>query len=194
MSAHPMRPAKATPERFALRVVKGGFQPADATTVARLRLRQYDMNELVFAEFKRPRNPGFHRLAHALGKLFVENIEAFDHLDPHACLKRLQLESGVGCDEIMVSAHTIWPRIVTWVGENIGQPFAVVLQSALDAIGGKATMIPVRIPRSLSYESMDEAEFQKVVAAICGHVSKTYWPSLTPKQIAAMADAMVDNP
>lgn len=194
MSAQPVVPAKARAERFALRVVKGGFQPADATTLSRLKARKYHVGELVFAEFKRPRNPGFHRLAHALGMLFVENIEAFEHLDAHACLKRLQLESGVGCEEIMVSARTVWPRVVAWVGENVGQPFAVLLQSAIEALDGKATMIPVLIPRSLSYESMDQSEFNAVVTAICAHVSKTYWPSLTPEQIEAMADAMVDTP
>lgn len=184
---------KSRPERFALRVVKGGFQPADATTQSRLRTRNYGIGDLVFAELKRPRNPGFHRLAHALGKLFVENIEAFENLDPHTCLKRLQLESGIGCDEVMVPVHTVWPRVIAWVGENIGQPFAVVLQGAIDAIGGKATLIPVRVPRSLSFESMEQGEFFKVVAGLCGHVSQTYWPTLTAEQIKAMADAMVDH-
>src|SRR5690606_6744343 len=105
----PAMPPKR-PERFAMRVVKGAFQPADATTHARLAARGYRMNDLVFAEFKRPRNPGFHRLAHALGTLFVENIEALDHLDAHSCLKRLQLEADVGCEEIMVPIGAVWPR------------------------------------------------------------------------------------
>lgn len=183
---------KQRPERFALRVVKGGFQVADATTLHRLRARNYHMGDLVFAEFKKPRNPGFHRLAHALGKLFVENIEAFDSLDPHTCLKRLQLESGVGCDEVMVPAHTVWPRVIEWVRQNIGEPFAVVLRAATEALGARATLIPVRIPRSLSYESMEQGEFSKVIAGLCGHVSSTYWPSLTAEQIKQMADAMVD--
>lgn len=180
------------PERFALRVVKGGFQPADASTVSRLRARKMNVGELVFAELKRPRNPGFHRLAHALGTLFVQNIEALDALDSHTVLKRLQLESGIGCDEVMVPAHTVWPRVVEWVGQNIGEPFAVVLRAGLDAIGAKATLIPVRVPRSLSFESMDQGEFNAVVAGICHHVSQTYWPTLTAEQIKSMADAMVE--
>lgn len=193
MSAQPQMP-RSKPERFALRVVKGGFQPADATTQIRLRGRNYQVGELVFAEFKRPRNPGFHRLAHALGVLFVENIEALEHLDAHSCLKRLQLESGIGCDEIMVPAHTVWPRVVAWVGQNIGEPFAVVLKAATDALGGRASLVPVLVPRSLSFESMEQGEFSKVVAGICGHVSRTYWPTLTAEQIKRMADAMVDTP
>jgi hypothetical protein len=186
------KPTKSRPERFALRVAKGGFTPADVTTLSRLKARNFRTGELVFAEFKRPRNPGFHRLAHALGVLFVTNIEAFEHLDSHTCLKRLQLETGVGCEEVLVNVQTVWPRVVEWVGQNIGAPLAVVLQSALDVLGGKATQIPVLIPRSLSYESMDQSEFNAVVTAICSHVSKTYWPSLTAQQIAAMADAMVE--
>lgn len=181
------------PERFALRVVHGGFKPADVTTQSRLRGRAYDVGDLVFAEFKKPRNPGFHRLAHALGVLFVQNIEAFEHLDAHTALKRLQLESGVGCDEMMVPIRTVWPRVVAWVAANIGEPFAVVLESAVEAIGGKSTLIPVLIPRSMSFESMENGEFRQVIAGICSHVSKTYWTSLSPEQIEAMADAMVDH-
>lgn len=183
---------KRGPERFALRVVKGGFQPADITTQSRLRGRKYQCGDLIFAEFKKPRNPRFHRLAHSLGLLFVDNIEAFDGLDSHTVLKRLQLESGVGCDEIMVPIATVWPRVVSWVADNIGKPFATVLGAAIDALGGKTTLIPVLIPRSISFESLDEGEFRAVIAGICTHVSKTYWQTLTAEQIEDMATIMVD--
>lgn len=181
-------------ERFALRVVKGGFAPADSTTSSRLRMRAYRTGDLVFAEFRKPRNPGFHRLAHQLGLLCAENLDAFTGMDPHAVLKRLQLESGVGCDEMMVSARSIWPPIVKWIGENIGEPFAVVMQSALDAIGAKATMIPVFVPRSLSYESMDDGKFHEVMHGLCQHLASEYWPDCTPEQVESMASCMVDTP
>lgn len=48
-----------------------------------------------------------------------------------------------------------------------------------------------RVPRSLSFESMDEGEFKAVIATMCSYVSKTYWPSLSPEKIEAMADAWV---
>jgi len=88
------------PERFPLRVIKGGFTPADQTVVGRLRDRGYQVGDVVFAEIKKPRNPRFHRLAHALGRLVTENIEAFDGLGAHQVLKRLQLEAGIGCEEV----------------------------------------------------------------------------------------------
>ncbi|HXS04858.1 MAG TPA: hypothetical protein VN731_10305 [Rhodanobacter sp.] len=48
-----------------------------------------------------------------------------------------------------------------------------------------------RVPRSLSFESMDEGEFKQVIASMCNYVSKTYWPSLSPEKIEAMAEVWV---
>lgn len=95
-----MHKQKRRPERFPLRVIKGGFAPADNGAAARLRDRGYRVGDLVFAEFKKPRNPRFHSLAHALGTLVAENIDAFAGMNPHKVLKRLQMEANVGCDEI----------------------------------------------------------------------------------------------
>lgn len=110
----------------------------------------------MFAEFKKPRNPKFHRLVHAFGEILVQNIEAFEAMNSHSVLKRLQIEAAVGCDEIAV----IFPGI------------------------GPCTY---RIPRSLSFESMDESEFSEVFEGFCRHVSKTYWPSMTPEAIEQLA-------
>lgn len=93
---------KRTPERFPLRIVKGGFQPADQTTLARLRDKKFHTGDIVFVEFRKPRNPGFHRLAHALGRLLAENIEQFEGMDAHRVLKRLQIEANVGCEETAI--------------------------------------------------------------------------------------------
>lgn len=89
-------------EKFALRVVKGGFQPADQSTVSRLRDRNLSTGDLVFAEFKKPRNPKFHRLAHQLGSLVAENIEQFEGMPAHRVLKRIQIEANVGCEEMAI--------------------------------------------------------------------------------------------
>lgn len=94
--------------RYALRVIKGGYAPADATSAAALR-HQHHVGDLVFAEFKRPRNPGFHRLAHALGELLAENLDPFAGLDGHAVLKRLQIEGNVGCREVAINFPGIGP-------------------------------------------------------------------------------------
>ena len=47
-----------------------------------------------------------------------------------------------------------------------------------------------RQARSLSYGSMDEAQFRGVFSAMCRHVSATYWPDCSPDEIASMAEMM----
>lgn len=49
-----------------------------------------------------------------------------------------------------------------------------------------------RVPRSLSFGSMDDGEFRQVIAAMCAHVARTYWPSLSPDRIEAMASVWVE--
>ena len=153
---------KRRPERFPLRVVRGAFQPADPTCQARLRDKGFKTGDLVFVEFRKPRNPKFHRLAHALGRLCSENIEAFEGMDAHRVLKRLQIEAQIGCEEMAI--------VVPGVGKCLHL-----------------------IPRSLSFESMDEGEFKEVIAGFCRHIAAQYWPTLTPEQIEDMAGVMVND-
>jgi hypothetical protein len=49
------------------------------------------------------------------------------------------------------------------------------------------------IPRSLSFDSMDEAEFNDAAKQICRLIADRYWPSLDPEQIEQMAGCMVDE-
>jgi len=49
------------------------------------------------------------------------------------------------------------------------------------------------IPRSLSFDTMDEAEFHKAAKAICRHIAERYWTNLQPEQIEQMAGVMVDE-
>lgn len=67
--------------------------------------------------------------------------------------------------------------------------------AACDEIGANLAGIwcLVRIPRSFSFETMEETEFYEAVKVICRHISKEYWPSLKPEQIEAMAGAMIDE-
>lgn len=48
------------------------------------------------------------------------------------------------------------------------------------------------IPRSISFESMDEAEFQHAAKGICRTIADRYWHDRTPEQIEEMAESMVD--
>lgn len=98
-------------QKFPLRVIKGGFQPASQVAIDTLKERGYKVGDLVFADFSKPRNPGFHRLVHALGNLCVENLDAFEGMQAHAVLKRLQIEADVECDEIALNYPGIGPCV-----------------------------------------------------------------------------------
>lgn len=47
------------------------------------------------------------------------------------------------------------------------------------------------IPRSLSFESLDEGEYQEAAKGICRTIAARYWPGLSEYQIAEMAESMV---
>jgi hypothetical protein len=47
------------------------------------------------------------------------------------------------------------------------------------------------IPRSLSFESMDESEYHAAARGICRTIAERYWPLLTEEQVAEMAEMMV---
>jgi len=147
-------------ERFMLRVQKGCLVPADEHTKARLREKGLHFGDVLAAELRKPRNPQFHRWAHAFGQMVADNIEAFEGVSAHAVLKRLQLESNTGCDEI--------PLI----------------------LNGMACAY--RVPKSLSFSSMDEGEFHEVVRGMTQHVSKTYWKDLSPEQIEEMVPFVLE--
>lgn len=53
-------------------------------------------------------------------------------------------------------------------------------------------MMVYRVPRSISFDSMDEAEFRDVGRALCRYIAKRYWSGLEPEQIELMANSMVD--
>lgn len=146
--------------RYALRVIRGGYAPADASAASALR-GKHRIGDLVFAEFTKPRSPGFHRLAHQLGSMLAENLDAFDGMEAHAVLKRLQIEADVGCEHLALNYPGIGP-------------------------------VMYRQARSLSYESMDQDEFRAVIAGMCQHVAKSYWPTLSAEQIEQMAGAWVE--
>ena len=74
--------------------------PADRQTESEL--RSWPIARTRAGELRCPRNPKFHRLAHAIGGLAADNLDEFEGMDGHAVLKRLQIESGIGCDEMAV--------------------------------------------------------------------------------------------
>lgn len=156
-----MSDIKRRKEKTLWRVGKGQLVPFDDFTLAQVRTRGYKIGDVLAADLSKPRNPGFHRLAHQLGALLSENLEAFDGVQPHGVLKRLQIEANIGCDEIALNFPGVGP-------------------------------CSYRVPRSLSYASMDDGEFREVIAGMCRYVAKAYWPQCTPEQIEGMASAWVE--
>ena len=142
------------------RVGKGVLTPYDNATTEALRARKYSMGDVLAAELSKPRNPRFHRLAHALGELVAGNIDAFKGVNGHDVLKRLQIEGNIGCDEIALNFPGIGP-------------------------------CSYRIPRSLSFESMDQGQFSEVITAMCVYVADRYWPGVEPERIQQMAEVWV---
>jgi len=149
-------------ERIYMKVVKGALVPADPCAESKLRSRGYKIGQIVSAEIVIPRNPKFNRLVHQLGQLVVQNIEAFEGLDAHTAIKRLQIEGKIFCDEIGISVPG----------------YGMVIQF---------------IPKSLSFESCDEAEFHQAARDISRLIAGRYWPDLTPEAIENMANCMVEE-
>lgn len=49
------------------------------------------------------------------------------------------------------------------------------------------------IPKSLSFDSMDEAEFHDAARQICRLIAERYWSNMEPEKIEQMAGCMVDE-
>ena len=47
------------------------------------------------------------------------------------------------------------------------------------------------IPRSLSFDTMDEAEYHEAARGICRTIAERYWPTLSAEQIEVMAESFV---
>lgn len=80
----------------------GALVPAHPSDARLLRERKFTTGREVRAELKQSRNQAFHRLAHALGHLLVDNLEGFEMLDAHGALKRIQREAGVCCEPVEI--------------------------------------------------------------------------------------------
>lgn len=76
----------------------GALIPANDIDRRLMKERRFAVGREIRAELKQPRNPAFHRLAHAIGNLLVDNVEAFRDMSGHDALKAVQIESGVCCE------------------------------------------------------------------------------------------------
>lgn len=157
----PAKP-KRKPSTIYFTIIKGGLVPTDRCAADELRAKKFKIGDIVKADIRKLRSPRFNRLVHRIGQLCAANIEEFSGLDAHTCIKRLQIEGRIACDEIGV----------------LVQGYGMVIQF---------------IPRSMSFETMDEAEYHDCAKRICRFIAERYWKGLEPEQIAEMAGAMVDE-
>jgi len=88
--------------KIAMRVIKGGFIPASKYAEDELRSRKFSVGDVVIVTVNKPRNPQFYRLAHAMGKMLAENLDAFTGKDWHDVLKTVQLQGGIYCEDSIV--------------------------------------------------------------------------------------------
>lgn len=80
----------------------GALVPRYACDRRAMRDRKFHVGKELRAELKQARNPGFHRLAHAIGTLVVEQVPEFEHCDAHEAVKRLQRETGICCETMEI--------------------------------------------------------------------------------------------
>lgn len=149
----------ASKPRIALQVIKGALVPIDEQGKKWLN-DHCKLGDILSADLRRSRNSRFNRLVHALGRLCSEQIEAFNGKDAHACLKQMQLEGQIACE-----------------------------QKRMEIPGIGAVM--VSIPQSLSFDSMDETEFQDVAKQMSRWIAARYMQTLTPEQVERMAELMI---
>jgi len=108
-----------------LRVVKGGFAPASKASEDALRKMGLKIGDNVLVDTKKPRNPQFFRMAHALGTMLADNIDKFTGMQYHDVLKALQREARVECDVSTVElgnnavAEIVTPRSLSF--ESMGE-------------------------------------------------------------------------
>jgi hypothetical protein len=78
------------------------FEPADPQERARLNRRRFKLGEVVRARFTKPHDLSQFRRAHAIGKMLAIHVDGYvENADGHEALKRLQRESGIGCETQM---------------------------------------------------------------------------------------------
>lgn len=125
----------------------GCLVPANMIDQRLLRERRFNVGKEIRAELKQSRNPGFHRLAHAIGNLLVDNVDEFHGKGGHDALKKVQADSGVCCDV---------ERLVIDLG-TFGRH-----------------EVDRNIPRSLAFDEMPEDEFRQFFDGVTQWIGDHY--------------------
>lgn len=122
------------------------------------------------AEFKMSRNVKFHKLAHVIGHLLVDNVEEFRGKSAHDALKAVQLASNTACDIIEMDATPVISAILDACESLLGQGARKVLAGVLPEI----KTIPVKVARSLAFDEMAEDEFGEFFDGVTEYIGLHY--------------------
>lgn len=123
------------------------FVPCHAIDNRLARERGFRIGHEYRAEIKQSRNVKFHRLAHALGHLLVDNVEQFAGKSAHDALKQVQADSGVCCDV---------ERFVIDLGQF-----------------GRHE-VERNVPRSMAFDDMEEDEFANLFEGITAYIAEKF--------------------
>lgn len=167
----------------------GCLVPASATDGRLLNERNYTSGSMIRATFKQTRNPKFHRYVHQLGALVADNIASFEWLGSHDAIKRLQVESGVFCEEREIDARHIVEAVLCASNEVLGHNATAMLESVLHEI----KTVKIKQPISIAFDSLDESEFKSLWTGICKHLISEYWHDMSEDQINSMVGLMPET-
>ena len=132
--------------------------------------RGYRVGHEYRLEIKASRNAAFHRLAHVLRHLLVDNVEAFRDLGAHAALKQVQLESGICCEMVEMDASPVVKALLDAAETMLGTGARKALSGVLPEI----RTIPVKVAQSLAFDSMEEEDFAAFFKGITAWIGDHY--------------------
>ena len=132
------------------------------------------MDELSRAELR--------RRAFGVGDVLRAELKKARHPEFHRLMHAFARLVAENIDAFAgLDAHSVLKRLQ--VEGNVGcDEIAVVFPGV-----GPCTY---RVPRSLSFASMDEGEFREVSRAFAAYVARTYWKTCTAEEIERMAECM----
>ncbi|OBU73893.1 hypothetical protein A9K61_04290 [Stenotrophomonas maltophilia] len=148
----------------------GAFAPSNDIDRRLAKGRGYRVGQEYRLDIKASRNAAFHRLAHVIGHLLVDNVEAFRDLDAHAALKKLQLESGICCEVAEMDASPVVKALLDAAETVLGTGARKVLAAVLPEI----RTIPVKVAQSLAFDSMEEEDFATFFKGITAWIGDHY--------------------
>jgi len=76
------------------------FVPEHYVDFVACRERKLYRGKRVRLQITEPRNEVFHRAVHVFGRMISEHVAGFEGMNPHAVIKRLQMDGDVCCEYV----------------------------------------------------------------------------------------------